>query len=88
MKFGFELKSHRESAGFSQTEVAKRTGLTQAAISRWEDDLRIPNIENCILLADLYEITLDELVGREKIPMHTNKSIIYNNSTHNGNNNF
>ena len=87
MKFGAELKYHRESAGLSQTEVAKRTGITQAAISRWEDDLRIPNIENCILLADLYGITIDELVGRETIPMPQN-SIIYNNSIHNGNNKF
>ena len=71
MKFGDELKMQRECAGLSQTEVAKKTGITQAAISRWEDDLRIPNIENCILLADLYEITLDELVGREFV--HTQK---------------
>ena len=68
MKFGNELKMQREFSGLSQTEVAKKTGITQAAISRWEDDLRIPNIENCILLADLYEITLDELVGREFVP--------------------
>ncbi len=87
MKFGFELKYHREAAGLSQTEVAKRTGITQAAISRWEDDLRIPNIENCILLADLYGITLDELIGREKIPT-TKNTVIYNHSTHNGNNKF
>ena len=87
MKFGNELKTQRELAGLSQSEVAKKTGLTQAAISRWEDDLRIPNIESCILLADLYEISLDELVGRETIPTHR-KSVIYQNSTHNGNNNF
>ncbi|MBQ8309217.1 MAG: helix-turn-helix transcriptional regulator [Clostridia bacterium] len=65
MKFGFELKSNREAVGYSQTEVAKQTGISQATISRWEDDKRIPNIENCILLADLYGISLDELVGRD-----------------------
>ena len=57
MKFGFELKSNREAVGYSQTEVAKQTGISQATISRWEDDKRIPNIENCILLADLYGMT-------------------------------
>lgn len=84
MKFGFELKSHREAAGYSQTEVAKKTGITQAAISRWEDDLRIPNIENCIILANLYDISLDELVGRDRsgnirIDQRNNNGTINNN---------
>ncbi len=65
MKFGFYLKSQREAAGYTQTELAKQTGLTQAAISRWEDDLRIPNIENCLILAEFYGISIDELIGRD-----------------------
>ena len=65
MKFGFYLKTQRELAGLTQNELAKKTGLSQAAISRWEDDLRIPNIENCLILAEFYGISLDELVGRE-----------------------
>ena len=64
MSIGYYLKTQREVAKLSQEEVAKRTGLTQAAISRWEDGLRIPNIESCIKLADVYEVSLDELVGR------------------------
>ena len=65
MKCGSYLKTQRELAGLSQSELAKETGLSQAAISRWEDDLRMPNIENCLILAEFYGIPLDELVGRE-----------------------
>lgn len=65
MKFGSYLKMQRELAGLSQSELAKKTGLTQATISRWEDDLRIPNIENCLILANFYNISIDELIGRE-----------------------
>ena len=65
MKFGTYLKAQRELAGLSQCELAKQTGFSQAAISRWEDDLRIPNIENCLTLANLYGISIDELIGRE-----------------------
>ena len=65
MKFGFYLKTQRELAGLSQSELAKQTGLSQAAISRWEDDLRIPNIENCLILATFYNISIDELIGRD-----------------------
>ena len=65
MKFGSYLKTQRELAGLSQSELAKKTGLSQAAISRWEDDLRIPTIENCLILANYYGISIDELIGRE-----------------------
>ena len=59
------LRQQRELAGLTQGELARQTGITQAAISRWEDNLRIPNIETCIKLADFYGISLDELVGRD-----------------------
>lgn len=65
MSIGYYLKQHREMANLTQGELARRTEITQAAISRWEDDLRIPNIENCMKLADFYGISLDELVGRD-----------------------
>ena len=71
MEFGFYLKTQRELAGFTQSELAKKTGLSQAAISRWEDDFRIPNIENCLILAELYGISIDELIGREYIDKNT-----------------
>ena len=59
------LRQQRELAGLTQGELARQTGITQAAISRWEDNLRVPNIETCIKLADFYGISLDELVGRD-----------------------
>lgn len=71
MKFGSYLKTQRELAGLTQSELAKQTGLSQAAISRWEDDMRIPNIENCLLLANFYGISIDELIGREYIEQTT-----------------
>ena len=52
MSIGYHLKTQRELAKLTQGELAKETGITQAAISRWEDDLRVPNIESCIKLAD------------------------------------
>ena len=64
MNYGKELKAHRESRNLSQLELAKQTGINQSTISLWEDNKRTPNIENCVLLADFYEITLDELIGR------------------------
>ena len=63
--YGSALKQRRIENKLTQEQLAKETGITQAAISRWEDDLRVPNIESCIKLADFYGISLDELVGRD-----------------------
>ena len=62
---GKELKMNRETRKLSQVELSKATGISQQAISLWEKDLREPSIQNCILLADYYKISLDELVGRD-----------------------
>jgi transcriptional regulator with XRE-family HTH domain len=64
-KYGLDLKSQRESCGLSQIQLAKETGIKQQNISRWENDLAIPSIANCEILADFYAITVDELIGRK-----------------------
>lgn len=62
--FGESLKYQRELRGLSQSELAKKLKFSQQAISLWESNKRIPNIANCAMLADFYEIALDELIGR------------------------
>ena len=62
---GDNLKYHRENVGLSQAELARKTQLSQQAISLWEHGERAPNIFACITLADFYGISLDELVGRD-----------------------
>ena len=45
-------------------ELAKRIGVTHAAVSFWENGVNIPNVKDCWLLANELGITIDELVGR------------------------
>ena len=65
MNYGKNFKDLRIGKNLSQRELAKATGISQQAISFWEQDKRTPNMDDCIKLADFYQITLDELVGRE-----------------------
>ena len=85
--YGEAFKYQREINGYSQRDLAKVTGIKQQNISRWENNQALPSIENCEILADFYGITIDELIGRDSIPS-IKKAVIYNHSTHNGNNNF
>lgn len=61
---GERLREVRETAGVSQKELSFQTKLSRQAISLWERDERIPNIQACIALANYYNMSLDDLVGR------------------------
>ena len=85
MTYGNEIKSFRLSMNLSQSQLAKATGISQQAISFWEQNKRTPNMDDCIILADFFGITLDELVGRDAIPTQNSAKTYNNYGTHNGN---
>ena len=86
-KYGEYLKYERTLRNLSQEKLAKAIGITQAQISYYEKDINEPSISICERLADFYGITVDELIGRD-YENTTKNAVIYNHSTHNGNNNF
>lgn len=64
-KIGEELKYHRQRENLSQRELARLIHTSQQNISRWESGEAEPGISFCVILADFYGITLDELIGRD-----------------------
>ncbi|MES5943359.1 MULTISPECIES: helix-turn-helix domain-containing protein [unclassified Bacillus cereus group] len=68
MNLGEQLKKLRELKGFSQEDVAKKIGVTRQAVYKWENDKSCPDIDNLILLSEMYNVTLDELIkGNQNI---------------------
>ena len=65
MQIGENLKFLRKMQGLTQQELAEKTGIKQQNISRWEKGIHVPNIEECIKLADFYEVSLDDLADRD-----------------------
>ena len=63
--YGAELKYHRLIRNKTLNQIEKDTGISNVNLSRWERGQVVPNIDFCIILADYYGISLDELVGRE-----------------------
>lgn len=57
------LKELRIEDGLSQAELAYKTGLSQSAISAWEQGSRVPSAEAIIVLAKFFHITSDYLLG-------------------------
>ena len=48
-----------------QEEVAERIGVTRQAVAKWENGDSLPDIVNCQALADLYDVSLDDLVRHD-----------------------
>ena len=63
--FAERLKELRIEKGLSLKQLAKEINVTDIAISRWERELRLPNIENLTNLAKFFSVTTDYLVGLE-----------------------
>lgn len=62
---GEKLKNGRNHKGYSQDEVAEKLQITRQAISKWENDKTVPDIDTLVKLSDLYEISLDQLMREE-----------------------
>ena len=66
MNYGKIFRELRIENKLSQRDLAKATGISQQALSFWEQNKRTPNMDDCIILADFYNISPDDLVGRDK----------------------
>ena len=59
------LVNLRKEKGFSQDQLAEKIGVSRQAVSKWERSEASPDTDNLIMLARLYEVSLDELLRTE-----------------------
>lgn len=55
----------RKEKGLSQEDLAEMCDVSRQAISKWESNITNPSIDKLVLLADIFDVTLDELIGRK-----------------------
>ncbi|MBR4999261.1 MAG: helix-turn-helix transcriptional regulator [Clostridia bacterium] len=67
LKFAERLKELREDKGLTQTQLSLevKCKITKSAISLWELNKRIPNLEAAAILAQFFGVTIDYLAGLE-----------------------
>lgn len=66
MTFAERLKSIRKQAGMSQEQLAEKLGVSRQAVTKWETDAGIPDIENIMAISALFDISIDELLSNER----------------------
>ncbi len=58
----------RKANGMTQKELAERVGVSDKTVSHWERDESAPDISVLPILADIFGVTVDELLRGEKAP--------------------
>lgn len=66
MSFADNLVELRKYHDFSQEELADMIGVSRQTLSKYETGESLPDIDKCKLLADVFDVSMDELVNYEK----------------------
>lgn len=68
MEFGEKIKTLRTENKLTQEQFAIKLNVTRQAVSNWENNRNLPDLEILILIAGVFDLTLDELIlGGEQV---------------------
>ncbi len=78
MEIGKNITAFRKDAGMTQEDLAGRIGVSAQAVSKWETGVSMPDILLLPVIADVFDVTVDELYNgrqsKEQRPIHTNEA--------------
>lgn len=66
MSFGEKLTKLRKEEGMSQEDLANSLNVSRQAVSKWESDGAIPEIDKLIALSKIFEVSIGWLLGVEQ----------------------
>jgi transcriptional regulator with XRE-family HTH domain len=62
MDFGTQMKDLRKKNNMTQEQMADKLGVSRQAISNWENNKNLPDIEMVIKISQIFSVSLDELI--------------------------
>ena len=65
MSLGERIYELRSKAGLSQGELADRLGVSRQAVSKWENNSAVPDLDRLLNMSEIFSVSLDELVKGE-----------------------
>ncbi len=66
MNLGEKIYQLRTDKNLSQGDLADKLDVSRQSVSKWENNTAVPDLDKLIKICDIFEISLDELTGREK----------------------
>lgn len=61
-----KIKFLREKKGITQSDLAKRLGITRSSVNAWELGISVPSTQYIVELSSLFAVSTDYLLGVEK----------------------
>lgn len=77
MTLGEIIKHYRSRLNMSQTELGDKIGVSRQAVTKWETDTGIPDINNIQTLAKVFHISIDTLLSHEHVQSLYDSKIEY-----------
>lgn len=79
MTLGEKICTLRTGKGLSQEDLAQRLEVSRQSVSKWETGQSVPDLEKIIKLADLFGVSVDELVreGERPQPPQPETKVVY-----------
>lgn len=74
MKLGENIREKRKALKLSQEYIAEQLGVSRQAVSKWETGQTEPTAKNLVELAQLFGVTVSELIESDK-PAHDNQPV-------------
>ena len=65
--FQRRLKEERLLSGFTQRDMAERLNITQPSYIRYENGKAEPSLENLVKIAEIFDVSVEYLLGRAEI---------------------
>lgn len=66
MTLGETIQHLRKRHGLSQDALAERLDVSRQAVSKWERDEAVPELEKIVAISQVFEVTLDELITGQR----------------------
>ena len=63
MEFKIRFKELRLENNLSQLQIAKKLNMSKMAVSHWENGHSEPSIEQLKMLAKIFDVSIDDLIG-------------------------
>ena len=77
--FGTMIATLRREQGMTQLELAEKMGVTDKAVSKWERDLSFPDINSIPKLAEIFNVSVDEIMqGKTDTKENTEENKVSN----------
>ena len=75
MVLGEQIKKHRKLLNMTQEDLCQKLNTTRQTVSKWEKNMIEPDINTLLKLADIFGISLNELITGEKEFINNSKEM-------------